>query len=166
MGPPSAGGQPAAPYIASASGGLRRIWIVLGIVIFAAIVAAAAVVALAGSGTLTPHHTIAGDFDLIATDQTFPSIEMVGGGCNGTGGYSDIAPGAPVTLKDGDGKVLGSTVLGEGSGSVTNCDFKFSIPTVPEVPFYSIEVGRRGAITNSLAVMQASNWAFGLTLGK
>ncbi len=159
-----AGAQPA--VIVSTPGGPRRIWLVLGAVIFVAIVAAAAVVALAGSGGLTPHHTIAGTFDLIATDQTFPSITSTGATCQGTGGYSDIQPGAPVTLKDGDGKILGSTSLLSGTGTTSSCTFSFSIPDVPEVPFYSMEIGRRGAVTNSLAVMQANGWTFGLTLGK
>lgn len=161
---PAVAGEPAA--VLTQPGGVRRIWLALGIVIFVAVVAAAGVVALAGSGSLTPHHTIAGTFDLLATDQTFPSIEMVGSGCDGTGGYGDIAPGAQVTLKDGDGKILGSTSLSTGSGSTSSCTFKFSIANVPEVPFYSVEIGRRGAVTDSLAEMQATGWVFGLTLGK
>ena len=160
----SLAGQPAVALAQPA--GLRRIWLVLGAVIFVAIVAAAGVVALAGSGSLTPHHTIAGTFDVLATDQTFPSLQMVGSACEGTGGYADISPGAQVTLKDGDGKVLGTTQLQMGSGSTSSCTFKFSIDSVPEVPFYSLEVSHRGAITDSLAQMQAHNWAFGLTLGK
>ena len=177
IGPPSnppgleVGPAAAAPAPAIAAVGiapqrdLRRIWLALGIVIFVAVIAAAAVVALASSGSLTPHHTISGTFELLDTDQTFPSITVVGASCHGTGGYADIDAGAEVTLKDGDGKILGSTELSDGTGSVTSCTFTFSIADVPEVGFYSVEISHRGAITNSLAQMQANGWMFGLTLG-
>jgi hypothetical protein len=172
--PPAAGQVPLAapidmgtpPAVLSSQRGLRRIWLALGVVIFVAVIAAAAVVALAGSGSLTPHHTITGTFELLATDQTFPSITVAGSTCRGTGGYADIDTGAQVTLKDGDGKILGTTQLSDGTGSVTSCTFMFSIADVPEVSFYSIEISRRGAVTNSLAQMQANAWTFGLTLGK
>ena len=160
---PAAGGQ---PVVVTQQASPRRALLALGAVIFVAVVAAAGFIALAGSGSLTPQHTISGSFDVLATDQTFPSIQMVGSGCQGTGGYADIVPGAQVTLKDGDGKTLGSTQLSSGTGTTSSCTFTFSIDNVPEVPFYSLEVSHRGAITESLAQMQADAWAFGLTLGK
>jgi hypothetical protein len=152
--------------LALSQGGSRRLWITLGIVIFVAVVAAAAFLALQASGALTPHHTITGTFDLIDSSLDFPSIDVVGGTCEGKGGYSDIAPGASVSLKDGDGKLLGSSSLGTGTGSTTRCTFTYTFSNVPEVPFYTVSVSRRGDVTNSLADMQARGWTFGLTLGK
>jgi len=145
---------------------LRRVWVTLGLVIFVAVIAAAGFVALAASGTLTPHHTINGAFVLLDTDPTYSSIKTVGSGCEGTGGYSDLSPGAQVTLRDGDGKTLGSTALSEGSGSSTSCTFTFSIPNIPEVPFYAVEISHRGQVTNSLADMRANGWTFSLSIGK
>ena len=133
--------------------------------IFVAVVAAAGFIGLNASGALTPHHNVAGTFELIDTKADFPSIQVVGGSCKGTGGYSDLGPGTPVTLKDGEGKVLGATTLGNGSGSTRDCLFTFSFASVPEASFYSLEVGKRGELTYSLADMQSRSWAIGGTIG-
>ena len=143
----------------------RRTWAILGVVIFVAVVAAAGVLALAGSGSLSPRHTVSGTFGLLDSDASFPSITTSGSGCQGTGGYADISPGAQVTLKDGDGKILGTTQLSTGSGTTTACLFTFAIPNVPEVAFYSVEISHRGQVTNSLADLKSSGWTFSLTLG-
>jgi hypothetical protein len=143
----------------------RRTWIILGLVIFVAIVAAAGFVGLNNSGALTAHHDVIGTFELRATDTAFPAILVTSGGCKGTGGYADIAEGTSVTLKDGSGSLLATSVLGPGSGTSTNCLVSFNLPAVPEVPFYSLEVGRRGALSYDLASMKSRGWAIGGTLG-
>ena len=142
-----------------AASGNRRLWVILGSVIFVAIIAAAGAIALAASGGLSAHHDITGTFEL--NGGTYAS----GPGCQGKGGYSDISPGAQVTLKNGAGAILATTQLGTGTGANLSCDFKFAFANVPEVPFYSVEIARRGAVTNSLADMKANGWTFGLSLG-
>jgi hypothetical protein len=154
-GPPSASTAPVALPSSTSS---RKGWIVLGAVIFAAIVAAAGFVSLSNSGTLSPHHDIAGTFDLKTTDSAPAS-------CEGSGGYADIRLGTNVTLRDGDGKLLGTTSLGTGTGSGTTCSFTFNFRSIGEVPFYTVEVGRRGALSYSLADMQSFGWKLGMTLG-
>jgi hypothetical protein len=129
-----------APSAAPASTSSRRGWILLGAVIFAAIVAAAGFVSLNNSGALSPHHDIAGTFDLTTTDSA-PSS------CEGSGGYADIKPGVNVTIRDGEGKLLGTTSLEGGTGSGTTCSFTFTFRSIGEVPFYTVEVGRRGALS-------------------
>jgi hypothetical protein len=159
---------PIQPPVGKASGGARRGWLVLGVVIFLAIVAAAAFLGATNSGLLTPHHTIKGTFALIDTtgNALFPSITSTGGVCQGSGGYGDISPGISVVIKDGDGKTLATTQLGSGSGGSTRCDFAFDLENVPEVAFYSIEISHRGALSYSLADMKAMDWSLDLTLGK
>ena len=44
------------------------------------------------------------------------------------------------------------------------CRLYFSIPNVPKHPFYSIEVGHRGAVTYSTADLEAKNWNLALVL--
>lgn len=147
------------------AGGSRRVWFILGAVIFVAVVGAAAFIAATNSGLMTPHHTIAGDFVLTDTSSLTTGIKSGVLGCQGTGGYSDIGPGTSVTLKDGEGKILATATLGSGSGTLITCTFTFTFTNVPEVPFYSFEVGRRGALTYSLDDMKSKGWALGATLG-
>jgi hypothetical protein len=135
------------------------------VVIFVAVVAAAAFVGLSQSGALAAHHDIVGTFVLMNTENSASAIAVTSSDCRGGGGYSDIAPGTPVTVRDETGKLLASSSLGVGTGTVTRCTFTFTLKGVPEVSFYSVEVGRRGQISNSLADMQANGWRFGLTLG-
>jgi hypothetical protein len=141
--------------------------VTLGVVIFVAIVAASGFLALSASGALAAHHTINGSITLIDTSNNtlFPGITAVAGGCQGSGGYSDMSPGDGVTVKDGDGKLLATTTLGSGSGTTTRCTFDFSLPNVPEAAFYTIEVGRRGGLSYPLAEMKAQDWSVELTLG-
>lgn len=84
--------------------------------------------------------------------------------CSGTGGYSDIVQGAPVTVRDGAGDVIATGVL--GAGVLTDrCLFEFTVARVPAVPFYTVEVSRRGGLTYSHAEMVAMGWFVSFTLG-
>jgi hypothetical protein len=143
----------------------RRPWLILGVVIFVAVVAAAGFISLNSSGILTPHHDVVGTFEVDNTDTTLSAITVVGGTCKGTSGYSDLGPGTPVTLKDGDGKLLGTTTLGTGSGTAVRCTFSFNFTNIPEVSFYTLEVGRRGGISYGLSDMKAQSWSMGATIG-
>src|SRR4051794_25309552 len=50
--------------------------------------------------------------------------------CQGAGGYSDIGPGTSVTVKNGDGKVLGAAALGTGIPSSNGVQAAFCDWTV------------------------------------
>lgn len=147
------------------TGNSRRGWFILGGVIFVAVVAAAAFLAATNSGMLTPHHTVAGDFVLTDTSTLTTGIVSDFAGCHGTGGYSDIGPGTGATLKDGEGKILATAALGSGTGTSITCTFTFTFTNVPEVPFYSFEIGHRGALTYSLQDMTSKGWTLGASLG-
>jgi hypothetical protein len=97
---------------------------------------------------------------------TLYDLETAGASCRGQGGYSDIAPGAPVTVKNESGEILGAGTLGVGSSVSGTCIWSVQLSGVPSgEKFYSAEVGDRGAITYSEAELAAADWTFELSLG-
>jgi hypothetical protein len=139
--------------------------LLLGVVLIAGIAAAAVMLVPTQAGPPPGAlHKITGGLSVTTISaETFYS-------CDGMGGAPDIARGTGVTVKNGEGKIIGTTNLGQAIGGRTanvaifTCVFPFSLDGVPEVPFYSIEVGRRGAISYSLADMQAKTWNVDLSL--
>jgi len=146
--------------------GSRRGWIVLGAVTLVAIVGFVGFLGISSSDVFTSHHKISGTLTLLNSDTNSPSVTSTGAVCQGAGPYGDIAAGNGVALKDADGKLLAITSLGVGSGSPTSCVFGFTLKDVPEVPFYSIEVGRRGQAGYTLADMKSNDWTLALRMGK
>jgi hypothetical protein len=109
-----------------------------------------------GTATPSPSSTaaavsVAGTFVL-----TSDAVQWTGSLCRGTRGYSDIAEGAGVTVRDGKGEVIavGSLRTDMSRSTVTHCTYTFSIEA-PDVPFYAIEVSHRGSVTFSKADVAA-----------
>jgi hypothetical protein len=48
--------------------------------------------------------------------------------------------------------------------SCPHCKFLFRIDDMPEVPFYSVEVGRCGALNFPIGDLKASDWSVVVTL--
>jgi hypothetical protein len=105
----------------------------------------------------------------IAVNAALGSEDAMGGDCFTDGGFSDIAPGTQVTIKDASSKVLALGNLGAGRvtelfgddtvlpGSAYKCTFYFSVENVPEgESIYSIEVAHRGELRYSRVDMGAS----------
>jgi hypothetical protein len=77
-------------------------------------------------------------------------------------------------MRDGEGKTLAVGRLDAGKPNdnlatfpkTYRCVFSFSLDDVPDVSFYSVEVGRRGALTYSLAQMAAASWTVSFTIGR
>ena len=142
----------------SGPGRLRKPIVVVGILIVAAV----------GVALLTlrsdPTYTISGRFELV-TGWNFNPLGS--DSCAGTGGYSDIRPGAQVTVRGGSGSTLAISRLGESKGALSpaTCSFEFSVTEVPREDFYRIEVSHRGEIEFSFAEMESKNWMVELTLG-
>jgi hypothetical protein len=90
--------------------------------------------------------TIKGNFELVDSSIYYPSIEVNGSECEGSGGYSDITSGAAVTVKNGSGKLLASTTLGPGSGTTSKCEFNFSVDLTEGEDDYSVTVSHRGDV--------------------
>src|SRR5262245_23684621 len=88
--------------------------------------------------TVTGHapYTIRGRLTLIDEN-----LAYVGSTCSGQGDDADIRAGAPVTVTDADGRVIGVGPLGVGRSGETSpgvCHFEFEIDRVPEVAVYRI----------------------------
>jgi hypothetical protein len=147
-------------------------WIAAG----AAVVAAGAVaggVALAGAGS-PKVFTLHGE---ITIENDYPSdITDAGGGCRGTGGYSDMTPGTAVTVADPTGQVVATGRITTGRANVTQrawgdssvpyltaCSLLFEVSGVPDgLASYSLTISHRGTRVLSPAEAHAS---VELTLG-
>ncbi len=108
----------------------------------------------------SPEYEIRGEFTLMDTDTGGSNSN-----CRGTGGYDDIKSGLSVTVRDGSGGVLATGRLGDGKRPSVWCTFEFSVGGLPEVEFYSVEVGRRGELTYSFEEMADNNWEVVVSLG-
>jgi hypothetical protein len=83
----------------------------------------------------------------------------------GAGGYSDIGPGQPVTVKDENGKILASTVLPDTGSSVFGCVWTMQVLVPGDAQQYGIEMGRRGTVTFSHDKLVADHWKAELSIG-
>lgn len=64
--------------------------------------------------------------------------------CHGVGAYADMAEGTDILVLDGANATIGKAKLavGEGSGG-DMCIFTFRAEDVPDVPFYTFNIGDR-----------------------
>lgn len=68
-------------------------------------------------------------------------------GCQGSGGYSDMRPGAVATASDAAGTIVAVGSIKVGGETEKGCQLFFEIPDVPQSAFYQIEVSNRGLVT-------------------
>ncbi len=85
--------------------------------------------------------------------------------CVGSGGYNDIAEGSNVVIRDSSGQIVGASKLDFGMAVGSVCRFEFAVTNIPESSFYSVEVGRRGALTYSQDQLKANGWRVDAVLG-
>jgi hypothetical protein len=103
--------------------------------------------------------TLDGSFEL-----TDGAIDDGIGGCEGTGGYDDIAEGTSVTVYDAAGAVIATGSLGSSTYELSTCTFDVSVPDVPKgEDFYKVEVSHRGTV--QLSAEEAEAGQFGASLG-
>lgn len=97
------------------------------------------------SGVLTLHQSTSTYSTNAYTTLKYP-LEHT---CDGQGGFSDIRPGASVTVYDASGTIVGSgAITDDGSTSSTGCQFPFTVPNVPTgSAFYQYEISHRGKLT-------------------
>lgn len=90
-----------------------------------------------------------------------------GDGCVSAGPYSDVAPGMQATIKDANGNILGIAEFETPgtSPSLGECDFTATATNIPEVPFYAVDLGRRGSVQFSLSELEQHGWVAGLSIG-
>lgn len=92
----------------------------------------------------------------------------VGAPCSGgtvAKGYSDLAPGAGVTVKNEKGEIIATGSLRAGRWVTRACRLPFEVAEVPKAKFYEVEVGRRGTQRYSRADLEAIDFTIDLTLG-
>jgi hypothetical protein len=105
--------------------------------------------------------TLKGDFTL-----TDGAVDDGIGGCEGSGGYDDIALGTSVTVYDAAGAVIATSalVLSEFDRAAGTCTFDVSVPNVPGgQDFYQVEISHRGKI--QLSAAEATSGGFAGSLG-
>ncbi|WP_068819963.1 hypothetical protein [Phormidesmis priestleyi] len=110
-------------------------------------------------------HTIKGTFRLVDSD-----LGGTTSNCYGSGGYSDVEGGMPVTVRDGQGKIIATAKVSDGVHPADEkyanvvCEFAFQVDNVPKTDFYAIEVGHRGTLNYSFAEIQQKGWTVSLSL--
>jgi hypothetical protein len=137
----------------------RKVPLIIGGLVLLVIIAGAVLFSINSGGPAKA--TVTGSFVLTDSDTARAR-------CVGQGGYADISPGVAVILTNEDGKILGSTILGEGKAdtSTGTCTYSFSIRGVSESSAqYAVEVSHRGKVVNSRADMAANGWVFGISMG-
>jgi hypothetical protein len=87
--------------------------------------------------------------------------------CVGTGQYSDLHPGTPVTLTDKGGVILGVSTLGQaepGTGGACSWMLPFSGLHAAGAP-YALQVGERGLLTLTPSDGAGVDYEFSAALG-
>jgi hypothetical protein len=121
----------------------------------------------AATATTTAAHTLQGTFQISGVTVV---VRIAGSDCEGSDGFSDINSGTQVIVKDASGTIVGTSALGTGTevpppdSSSHACSFSFSVSSLPDASFYSVEVGHRGAQTFSKSQLEAMNWTVGFSL--
>ncbi|QZH61836.1 hypothetical protein K1X22_09080 [Mycolicibacterium farcinogenes] len=124
---------------------MARRWFRFGVggTIAAALVAVGAYFGVAALVKDKPF-TLAGTLQLNSGSITSSGLPP-GFNCAGSGGYSDITPGAPVTVSDEAGTLLAKSTFDGSVGGPGWCALSFSVKDVPAgSKFYRVEVARRG----------------------
>jgi hypothetical protein len=121
--------------------------------------------ATTGTGESTGSGSPSATFTMLGTFKLYGTLTGSGSTCRGSGGYSDIADGASVTVYDAAGKVdaVGAITKPAGLG-VLGCTFSIVVPNVPnDEKFYQIEISHRGKVT--VTADDARTGRVSLTLG-
>lgn len=111
----------------------------------------------------TPEQTLTIGVGLIDSDS--------GGNCEsgGTGGYSDVSPGMPITVEDENHKVLASTSLPdhgyEKAGADLGCVWKMKVKVPGDRQQYGVTAGRRGTVTFDRSELVGNKWEAVLSMG-
>ncbi|MDN4520356.1 DUF732 domain-containing protein [Mycolicibacterium austroafricanum] len=92
-----------------------------------------------------------------------PAIEVDGSSCTGAGGYSDVNPETPVTVKNGKGEILTTTYLEPGKGGRYMCTFSMTFEVTEGDDRYVVSVGRRGELSFTFNELKSNGVA--LVLG-
>ena len=83
-------------------------------------------------------------------------VQPIDGSCKSEGLHADIADGAQVLIRDGNGKLAGVGQLSAGVAATEGtCSFALTVSEVTNgLPFYSVEVAHRGQTYYTAANIQ------------
>lgn len=135
-----------------------------------------------GGSSAESANTIRGTFTLDSGD-----VNDTRGGwslCSGEGGYADFKAGMNVTVRDGEGSIIGTgstrnlttadlddktwgptAELAESpKRRNTACTLVFEVP-VKDAEFYTVSAGKRGELSFSREELASGGWWVDLTLG-
>lgn len=105
--------------------------------------------------------TLNGTVELIDPDESW-NLPV----CQGSGGYSDLAGGANVVIRDGSDAIIGVGELNSGATqSRSVCQFEFTIRDLLETGFYTISISGRDGPTYSFNDLELANWVIALSIG-
>src|SRR5574340_251669 len=147
-------------------GGREEANMVERLVAMAALALVAAGCSSAPGSSTGATHIITGTLDLSSTENIADLAP--GQPCTVGLGFSDIQPGASVTVKNASGTIIATGQLGSGTTPGTSgmeCDFTFKVNDVPTSSFYQVEVANRGNVSYSLSQMEQDKWKVSLSLG-
>ena len=95
----------------------------------------------------------------LLSGESFPAPEGPGGG------YADLRDGTQVVIRGADGDVLAVGSLFGGTLNVSGVTFKVSVPNVPDVDIYQVEVGNRNPTVISRDDFEEQQWRVDLVIG-
>lgn len=112
-------------------------------------------------------HKLTGTIDVVDTDNYFRGSDGSSDtSCAASGGYSDIAEGTQVIVKDRDGKTLAVGRLEQGERQTAlYCTFAFTVEGIKDASFYKVEISHRGEQNYSRTDLEDQDWNIGLKLG-
>jgi len=129
--------------------------------VLALIIGLTCLISISSCGTTT--HTLKGTLDLL-------DFQTALGGCDtsqSNDGYTDIAAGEQVIVKNASGTTIGTGMLGSGHplSDDANCHYDFTVVGLPDSSYYEIGLGSRGTQTFSESQFISDHWSITLTLG-
>lgn len=113
-----------------------------------------------GSSTASPTpetHTITGVYTVANT--ICPNL---------VGSVLSYLPGLTITVKDGQGAVLGTGKLSTEGVTKANpaaCDLRYTIPNIPTAASYTVDSGAAGSVTYTYDELKGDNWQANLKIG-
>jgi hypothetical protein len=71
-----------------------------------------------------------------------------------------------VVVKDEAEKIVALGKIGPGIESdFHECEFEFTVEDIPERPFYTVEIGKRGSLVYAREELDREGWHLALTIG-
>jgi len=117
---------------------------------------------------LSQPYTLTGSIQVWRLISTTESILREGGSCFTEKSFSDIREGQTVSVRDANDTIVAIGYIGVGQArkdSLWNCAFNFTVPNIPESPFYTVTIATRKPIVVSLDELRKDNWILKLTVG-